>query len=159
MRLPLQPRSRPTNKNPAKSAIDAQGTVGHTSYKSGLLVGLIVLITLMAYIPALQGGFIWDDDAYVTENPTLRSVQGLARIWLEPRSTPQYYPLVFSSFWVEYHLWKLHPLGFHLVNVLLHAGSAILLPTSPHPTINMGRPRFFSPFESTTIASVPVIWT
>ena len=70
MRLPLQPRSRPTNKNPAKSAIDAQGTVGHTSYKSGLLVGLIVLITLMAYIPALQGGFIWDDDAYVTENPT-----------------------------------------------------------------------------------------
>jgi tetratricopeptide (TPR) repeat protein len=46
---------------------------------------------------------------------------------LEPGATPQYYPLVFTSFWVEYRLWDLHPAGYHLVNLLLHAASALLL--------------------------------
>jgi hypothetical protein len=126
MRLLLQPRSHLT-KRPAQSAIGAQGTSRKTSYKSGLLAGLIILITLVAYIPAFQGGFIWDDDDYVTENPTLRSVRGLARIWFEPRSNPQYYPLVFTSFWVEYHLWGLNPVGYHVVNALLHGLAAGLL--------------------------------
>ena len=95
--------------------------------RNSLLVGLFILLTLTAYIPAIQGGFVWDDDSYVTENATLRSLQGLTQIWLNPRSTPQYYPLVFSSFWVEYRLWGLRPTGYHLVNVLLHALSALLL--------------------------------
>jgi Flp pilus assembly protein TadD len=75
----------------------------------------------------MQGGFVWDDDSYVTENLTLRTVDGLRQIWLAPDSTPQYYPLVFSSFWLEYRLWELNPAGYHVVNVLLHAISALLL--------------------------------
>lgn len=96
-------------------------------HRHGLRVALIVLLTLLLYIPALQGGFIWDDNWYVTDNPKLRSTEGLARIWVEPRSSPQYYPLVFSTFWVEYQMWGLDPAGYHLVNVLLHAVSAVLL--------------------------------
>ncbi len=88
---------------------------------------LIILLTLTAYYPALRGGFIWDDTDYVTENQTLRDLNGLKRIWFEVGATYQYYPLVHSTFWLEYHLWKLNPFGFHLVNVLLHATSAILL--------------------------------
>jgi tetratricopeptide (TPR) repeat protein len=95
--------------------------------RNTLLVGLFILSTLTAYIPAVQGGFVWDDDSYITENQTLRSLQGLRQIWLNPRSTPQYYPLVFSSFWLEYRLWGLRPTGYHLVNVLLHTLSALLL--------------------------------
>ncbi len=88
---------------------------------------LIILLTVVAYLPALRGGFIWDDDSYVTENPTLRSLGGLEAIWLKPGATYQYYPLVFTSFWVEHHLWGLQPFGYHLVNVLLHAVNAVLL--------------------------------
>jgi protein O-mannosyl-transferase len=84
-------------------------------------------LTLTAYLPAIRGGFIWDDDSYVTENAQLRDAGGLARIWFQPSATPQYYPLVHTSFWIERHLWGLHPLGFHLVNVLLHVLSALLL--------------------------------
>ncbi|MGA2222794.1 MAG: hypothetical protein ABSH21_13640, partial [Verrucomicrobiia bacterium] len=65
---------------------------------------LIVLLTLAAYIPAMRGGFIWDDEQYVTQNQTLRSVGGLGKIWTKPGATFQYYPLVFTSFWAEYHL-------------------------------------------------------
>ncbi len=84
-------------------------------------------ITLAAYIPALGCGFGWDDDDYVTENATLRTPNGLRRIWLEPRATPQYYPVVHTTFWIEYHLWGLKPAGYHLVNVLIHAGNAVLV--------------------------------
>ncbi len=40
---------------------------------------------------------------------------------------PQYYPLVHSIFWIEYHLWGLWTPGYHVVNVLLHAAAAVLL--------------------------------
>lgn len=88
---------------------------------------LLMLITLAAYIPAIKGGFIWDDDMYVTDNPVLHDIDGLRRIWLEIGATPQYYPLVFTSFWLEQRLWDSHPAGYHAVNVLLHGLSAILL--------------------------------
>jgi tetratricopeptide (TPR) repeat protein len=88
---------------------------------------LLVAITCVAYLPVFRAGFIWDDDSYVTQNQTLRSTNGLRRIWLEPGAVPQYYPLVHTTFWVEYHLWDLTPAGFHAVNILLHAGNSILL--------------------------------
>jgi hypothetical protein len=67
------------------------------------------------------------DDAYVTKNLSLRDLAGLRHIWLNPSSEPQYYPLVHTSFWLECHLWGLAPLGYHLVNVLLHGLAAWLL--------------------------------
>jgi tetratricopeptide (TPR) repeat protein len=79
----------------------------------------------VVYVPSFSSSFIWDDDDYVTENSTLRSLSGLRRIWLEPDATPQYYPVVFTTFWVERHLWGLGPAGYHLVNAALHAGNAV----------------------------------
>jgi protein O-mannosyl-transferase len=89
--------------------------------------GVLVLMALIAYAHAIGCGFIWDDDYYVEANETLRSFDGLRRIWCEPGAVPQYYPLVHTTFWVEYRLWGLHPAGYHLVNVLLHAAAAVLL--------------------------------
>ena len=88
---------------------------------------LLALLLVVAYLPALRAGFIWDDDDYVTQNATLRDAHGLQRIWCEPGATPQYYPLVHTTFWVEYQLWKLQPFGYHLNNLLLHALAAFLL--------------------------------
>jgi tetratricopeptide (TPR) repeat protein len=95
--------------------------------KNLLPAGALVLLTLAAYLPALSDGFIWDDDAYLLHNPTVRTADGLRQAWLDPRSTPQYYPLVFTTFWVEYHILGLAPAGYHAVNILLHATSAILV--------------------------------
>lgn len=89
--------------------------------------GLLAIITIVTYLPVLRCGFIWDDDSYLLLNQTLRSVEGLGQIWFETRATPQYYPLVFTSFWLEYHIWGFQPIGYHLVNVLLHVGVVLLL--------------------------------
>ncbi len=88
---------------------------------------LLLLLVLAAHAPALRAGFVWDDDDYVTDNAALRSVEGLGEIWRRPGATPQYYPLVFTTFWVEHALWGLAPAGYHAVNLLLHAGMAVLL--------------------------------
>ncbi|MBN1900325.1 tetratricopeptide repeat protein [Candidatus Sumerlaeota bacterium] len=88
---------------------------------------LITVAVLISYSSLVNAGFIWDDDDYVTENRHLRTLQGLRKIWFEFGATHQYYPLVHTSFWMEYHLWKLNPLGYHLVNILLHSANAILL--------------------------------
>lgn len=87
----------------------------------------LLLITCLAYVPAMRAGFIWDDDNYVTQNKSLRTLEGLIAIWTDPAATPQYYPFVHSTFWIEYQIWGLWPTGYHVVNILLHAVNAILL--------------------------------
>ena len=82
--------------------------------------------TLLAYLPALRAGFVWDDDGFVTK-PELRSLAGLARIWTDLASTEQWYPLLHSFFWLQHRLWGDAPLPYHFVNILLHALAACLL--------------------------------
>lgn len=87
----------------------------------------LILLTLLAYLPTLGCGFVWDDDAFVIKNQALRSLSGLFKLWFVPGTTTQYYPLTYSTLWVEYQLWELSPMGYHVVNVLLHAAVAVLL--------------------------------
>ena len=89
--------------------------------------GLIVLLVFLAYLPALRGGFIWDDDEYVTNNPLLTAPDGLRRIWFTMDSPSQYFPLTYTVFRIERSLWGLNPAGYHGVNILLHAINALLV--------------------------------
>lgn len=89
-------------------------------------------MTLLAYLPAAtRCGWIWDDDYYVTRNANLRDARGLTNIWtkigLANGGTPQYYPITHTTFWLEYHVWGLHPSGYHIINILLHVASAVML--------------------------------
>ena len=89
----------------------------------------IFFLTYLAYVPALHwSAFIWDDDFYVTHNDAVKSPDGLSDIW-SPRAfeTVQYYPLVFTSFWLEYRLFGQDEHVFHTVNVLLHCVNALLV--------------------------------
>jgi protein O-mannosyl-transferase len=86
----------------------------------------LVVITLIAYGPVWHAGFIWDDDIYLTDSPAIKSADGLYRFWFTT-STQDYFPMSSSMLWLEWRLWANNPLGYHLVNVLLHAFSAVLL--------------------------------
>lgn len=101
----------------------------HPRLRSWLPGLALFALVLLPYLPALRAGFIWDDDLHVTANAALTtSWRGLYDIWfgLFRHTTCQYYPLSFSAFWLQYQLWGLHPFGYHLVNILLHATNAIL---------------------------------
>lgn len=105
----------------------ARRGTGDSRVRGALAGGLLVALACVAFFPAFGAGFVWDDDAHITRNLTLRSLGGLARMWFDVHALPQYYPLVHTTFWVEYHLWGLHPLGYHVTNVALHGACAVLV--------------------------------
>ena len=87
---------------------------------------LIVVLTCVAYLPAMQGGFIWDDDELVTDNALVHAPDGLYRLWFTDQPI-DYWPLTYTSFWFEWRLWGMHPTGYHVTNVLLHIAAAFLI--------------------------------
>jgi tetratricopeptide (TPR) repeat protein len=94
-----------------------------------VLVGGVLLcaITVLVYLPAWHGGFIWDDDRYVTNNSLLTAPDGLQRIWFSLDAPSQYFPLSYTLLRLERSLWGLNPTGYHWVNILLHAFNALLV--------------------------------
>jgi tetratricopeptide (TPR) repeat protein len=87
----------------------------------------LVLLVVIAYLPMFKGGFIWDDVDNVINNPHLRSLGGLKKIWLTRGAGQQYFPLAFTSYWIDFHLWGLNPIGYHAENILLHGLAVVLL--------------------------------
>ena len=86
----------------------------------------LVALTVLAYLPALRNGFIWDDDAWLMHNRTLEGVNGLYRLWFDLLALQQYYPITGTVFWIQYQLWGFHPFGYHAVNVALHTLNVVL---------------------------------
>lgn len=92
-------------------------------------LGAVLLcgLTLFIYRPAWHGGFIWDDDRYVTNNALLIAPDGLRRIWFSLEAPSQYFPLSYSLLRLERAFWDLNPTGYHLMNIFLHVANALLL--------------------------------
>jgi tetratricopeptide (TPR) repeat protein len=100
----------------------------HPLWWKGLLFALILAaLTIFAYRPAWNGGFLWDDDVYITNNGLLTAPDGLRRIWFSLDSPSQYFPLVYTTFRIEHRLWGLNPTGYHWVNLVLHIANALLV--------------------------------
>ena len=74
------------------------------------------------YWPALRGPFLWDDFLVVHRNPLVTGELAPGAIWFRMD-----FPLTYVAFWLEWLAWGNHPVGYHVVNVLLHATSALLL--------------------------------
>jgi tetratricopeptide (TPR) repeat protein len=86
---------------------------------------LLIALVFVAYAQVFEAGFIWDDESHLTQNPCVIGPLGLKEIWTTTAAV--YYPLVLTTFWALHKFFGLNPLPYHVLNVLLHAGSAILL--------------------------------
>ena len=83
----------------------------------------------ISYYPALLAGFVWDDVVFV-EEPAVHAWSGLWDIWFSPADLHRethYWPMVYTTFWLEHKLWGLAPFGYHVVNVLLYMVNVLLL--------------------------------
>ena len=65
---------------------------------------IIVAAAFWVYSPVFHGGWLWDDDWYVTAQPLLRDRAGLWTFWFRPGSWIEYYPLEETLLWIEWHL-------------------------------------------------------
>ena len=77
----------------------------------------------------LWGGFVWDDNTYIVEAKLVQDISGLWPIWFSPTEHVEnhYWPLVYTTFWLEHKLWGFDPTGYHVVNVLLHLANTLLV--------------------------------
>ena len=95
-----------------------------------LALGLLVIVS---YLPAmLWGGFVWDD-RILTLSQAVPDWSGLWRLWsgeaysMDDTPEAHYWPLVYTTFWLEHKLWGFAPAGYHIVNVLLHLANTLLV--------------------------------
>src|SRR5262245_21231442 len=77
---------------------------------------LVAVITFVAYLPALRGCFILDDDGYLTYSAPIKASDGLYQFWFTFRAL-DYYPVSNTSLWIEWRLWGMDPTGYHVTNL------------------------------------------
>ncbi|MGN6367782.1 MAG: tetratricopeptide repeat protein [Phycisphaerae bacterium] len=88
---------------------------------------LLFLLAVIPFLPALAGAYIWDDDMWLVNNAPVHAWNGLRTIWNPWRQNLHFYPITFSTLWLEHKLWALNPLGYHAANIVFHALGAIAL--------------------------------
>ncbi len=121
-----------TGRKPIDGVLQQQAAVSPPATKAclarrpWLLALVLVVTTFVAYQPVWHAGFIWDDDDLITQNPMIRASDGLQRIWFTTQAK-DYYPLTWSLCWLEWRFWGNRAVGYHVVNILLHAANALLV--------------------------------
>lgn len=113
--------------------VSKAGTLGWARHRPILLATGLCVLVLLVYSPAMDGEFVFDDTLYFDLNTTsteqphiIRADDGLKAIWFSTRM-PDYWPLTNTMFWIEWRLWGENPTGYHIVNMLLHALSAMVI--------------------------------
>jgi protein O-mannosyl-transferase len=114
------------SSNPAFSETGKlHGLRGSLWQRDWLWGALLIGLVLLAYARMRHAEFIWDDEAHLTQNPCIVGPLGLKEIWTSARAV--YYPLVLTTFWIVHKFVGLSPTPYHVVNVLMHTGAALLL--------------------------------
>src|SRR5438105_1019549 len=120
-------KSGSSKRRPIAAGTGPTAIAGSSRYRDLICGVALVATTLVVYQPAWRGKGLMDDVDRFIMTPEQRSPAGLARLWVEPRTTHQYHPLVDTVYWVEDKLWGHNFLGYHLTTIALHAASALLL--------------------------------
>ena len=111
----------------SKSISPTRGSAAWRRYRDWVFGAALVAATALVYQPAWHGKPLLDDVGRFMITPEQQSWNGLARLWIQPRTTWQYHPLVDTMYWVEGKLWGQEVFGYHLVTIALHVASALLL--------------------------------
>jgi len=100
------------------------------SWQVAAICAALAAITFAAFGQTAGFGFVnFDDDVYVSDNGRVTgglSLKALAWVFTHADCS-LYHPLTMVSLMGNYQLHGLHPGGYHLTNVLLHAASVIVL--------------------------------
>src|SRR4029077_18998051 len=94
----------------------------------GWLALTVAVVTFAIFVPALRNEFVrWDDFDLLGQNPHYRGLGWSELGWMFTTfHTGHYQPLSWITFAVDYLIWGMEPLGYHLTNLVLHAANAAL---------------------------------
>ena len=89
---------------------------------------LVVLATVVSFLPILHNGFVdWDDPRLLTDNPDYRGLGWSQLRWMFTTfHMGHYQPLTWLTYGLDYVLWGMDPFGYHLTSLVVHAANAVL---------------------------------
>ena len=87
---------------------------------------LLVLVGFLAYSSVFHAKFIFDDDILITDSTLIQSSGSLSKIWFSTQPV-DYFPLTNTVFWIEWRVFGDSPVGYHVVNLMLHLAGSLLL--------------------------------
>src|SRR5437899_7793294 len=91
-----------------------------------LVPALIALVTFAAFLPVLQNQFVdWDDQRNFLDNHHYRGLGWTHLRWMWTTHLGHYIPLTWMTLGLDYLLWGMNPVGYHLTSLLLHAANAV----------------------------------
>src|SRR5881296_2102410 len=94
---------------------------------SWLVPVVIALVTCAAFLPTLQNHVVsWDDEKNFLENPHYRGLSWTHLHWMWTTHLGHYIPLTWMTLGLEYLLWGMNPVGYHLTSLLLHVTNAVV---------------------------------
>jgi tetratricopeptide (TPR) repeat protein len=99
---------------------------------------IITALACLAYLPTFTGDFILDDQALVKNNLYIRELHSLTSYLsqedgiVDPGDkglfhTGYYRPLINVTYWIDYKIWGMNPVGFRTTNLILHLLACLLL--------------------------------
>ncbi len=115
-----------SNISSERTAVSASFPCTFLIQRPWLLGLILVVVTFAVYFPSLRGGFVFDDLGLIKNNRLVHASDGLRRFWFTTEA-PDYYPLTWSLWWLEWHTWGANPLGYRIVDLVLHAANALLV--------------------------------
>ncbi len=111
-------------------ALRSESSRRSAAFQRMLPYGVLLALAALLYGKSAGFGFqtLWDDADYVVSNELIRepSLRHLAELFTTP-ILGNLAPVQLLSYSLDHLLWGLHPAGYHLTNVLLHALNAFLL--------------------------------
>src|SRR5881398_3281456 len=110
-------------------------------WRRWLVPVLIALVTFAAFLPTLQNQFVnWDDDDNFLGNPHYRGLTWTHLRWMWTTHMGHYILLPSMTLGLDYVLWGMNPLGYHLTNLLLHAANAVVFYFVAFRILGLGLP-------------------
>jgi len=90
-----------------------------------LAMGIILLLTILVYLPVFKAGFVWDDVYYIQTNQLIRDMD-MGDIFSK-YVMGNYHPFTMLAFGIQFQLFGLNETGYHIVNLLLHLTNVMLV--------------------------------
>lgn len=94
---------------------------------------LAALFSAIAYLNTMQFGFVWDDQVFILNSPFIQDWDNLFQMFTSDflkhswKDLDVNRPVMVVSLILDFWIWKLNPLGYHLTNLILHVANTLSL--------------------------------
>ena len=100
-------------------------------YLHSITISIIVVLTIITYLNCLPNQFVYDDTSTIIENRLIKDWGNFPTLfthdYFQHSGELTYRPLVTLSYFIDYSLWRMNPMGYHMVNVVLHTINVTLI--------------------------------